>query len=300
MLALFIVLFITTLYMPFLGSITSLLLSLPFVVFVARNGWKSGIILFIAALILTLLFGSIFAIPLTFIMGSSGVVMGHLYKQNRSKFEVLSFSSIAFILNLLVLYVLVITVFEVNIPEVILQASEDSLKITREMMEKMGQSLDGDRLVLMEETLQLIPLLLPTIIVLTGIIFALITQIFSTLILKRLGFQIEKWPPIREIQLPKSIIWYYLISMIFMIIPLDKDSFLFLAVLNLHQIMQLLMVLQGISFIFYYCYHKNISKGIPITIAIVSLLFQPLLYIVRIIGIIDLGFNLRNKVEQKK
>lgn len=300
MLALFIVLFLTTLYVPFMGTITLFFLSLPFVVFTARNGLKSGVLLMVGALIMTLIFGSIFSIPITFMMGSTGVIMGYLYKINRSKIEILSISSIAFILNILILYVVVITVFGINVPEYFDQASEDSISITREMMESFGQTIETEKLEELKEALNLASLLLPTVIVLLGVILAFISQLIATPILKRIGFNIDKFPPLREVQVPKSLIWYYLISMILMLVPIDKDSFLYLAVINLFYIMQLLMIFQGLSFIFYYCYHKNLSRGIPITIAIVSFLLPFLMYIVRIIGIIDLGFNLRSKIEKKK
>jgi uncharacterized protein YybS (DUF2232 family) len=300
MLALYMVLFLMTLYIPFLGGLTLFILSLPFVVYTARKGWKSGLFLFAASIILTLLFGSIMAVPTTILFGLSGIVIGYLYKRNRSRFEILSIGSIAFILNLLLVYVIITTIFQINPLEEAQKAAGESIKITREMMEGLGQTIDEQQLEQLEEAFELVPLLIPTVIVFVGLSLAFITQLVSTTILRRLGFQVEKWPPFRTIQLPKSLIWYYLLSMIAMLFPLEKDSMTFLAVFNLFHVLQLLMVFQGLSFIFFYCYHKNLSKGIPITILVLSFLLPFLLYIVRIIGIIDLGFDLRKRVEQKK
>jgi uncharacterized protein YybS (DUF2232 family) len=152
----------------------------------------------------------------------------------------------------------------------------------------------------LEEAFELMPLLMPTVIVFVGLLLAFITQYISAKILTRLRFQVEKWPPFRNIQLPKSLIWYYLLSMVAMLFPLDKDSVTFLAVFNLFHILQILMIFQGLSFIFFYCYQKNLSKGIPIIISVLCFLLPFVLFFVRIIGIIDLGFNLRNRIKDVK
>ncbi|WP_456277209.1 YybS family protein [Bacillus sp. AK128] len=300
MLALYMVLFLITLYIPLLGSITIFALSLPFVVFTSRRGWKSGLLLFGASVILTLLFGSVLALPSTFLFGLSGVVIGYLYKINRSKFEVLSIGSIAYILLLLVIYAIITVVMDINPIEEVQTIVDESINMSREMMEALGQTINQSQLDQLEEAFELASLLMPTVIVFVGVFLSFITQLISAKILSRLGQKVEKWPPFRSIQLPRSLIWYYLLAMIAMMFKMDQESMLFLAVFNLYHILQLLMILQGLSFIFYFCYHKNLSKGIPITILIISFLIPGLLYIVRLVGIIDLGFNLRSRVESKK
>jgi uncharacterized protein YybS (DUF2232 family) len=300
MLALYMVLFLVTLYIPLLGAVTLFALSLPFVVFSSRRGWKSGLVLLGGAIVLTMLFGSILALPTTLLFGLSGIIIGYLYKINRSKFEILAIGSIAYILNLLVIYAVVTAIFNINPIEEAQKAVNQSINMSREMMEALGQTVNEKQLEQLHQAFEFASLLMPTVIVFVGVFLTFITQIISSKILNRLGLKIEKWPPFRSIQLPRSLIWYYLISMVAMMFPLEKESMVFLAIFNLFHILQLLMILQGISFIFYYCYHKNLSKGIPITILILSFLLPVLLYLVRLIGIIDLGFNLRSRVESKK
>ncbi|MBM7662231.1 uncharacterized protein YybS (DUF2232 family) [Bacillus mesophilus] len=300
MLALYMILFLMTLYIPLLGSLTLFALSLPFVVFSSRRGWKSGLVLFGAAVIFTMLFGSILALPSTFLFGLGGIVIGYLYKINRSKFEILAAGSIVYILILLVIYAIITTFLKINPVEEAQRAIEQSINMSREMMESLGQTINEAQLEQLQQALEFASLLMPTVIVFVGVFLTFITQLLSSKILSRLGLQVEKWPPFRSIQLPRSLIWYYLIAMVAMMFPLEQDSMMFLAIFNLFHILQLLMILQGLSFIFYYCYHKNLSKGIPITILILSFLLPFLLYLVRLIGIIDLGFNLRSRVESKK
>jgi uncharacterized protein YybS (DUF2232 family) len=296
-LALYIVLLLITLYIPLLGSITIFMLALPFAVFSARRGLKSSIYLFIAALILTVLFGSIFTLPTTLLFGSSGVVIGYLYKLKKSRFEILAFGSITVIFNLLIMYGIMTTLMDIKPIEEGKKAMQGSMEMMENMMKGMGQALTPEQLTQIEQMMELSMLLIPAIIVLAGVIFAFITQLIAAPILKRLGLEIDKWPPFRELQLPKSLLWYYLLSMIFMMVPMDKNSIWFMAIFNLFNILQLFMVLQGLSFVFFFGHKKNISRGILTVVIVLTFLLPFLLYIVRLIGIIDLGFNLRKRFE---
>jgi uncharacterized protein YybS (DUF2232 family) len=65
-------------------------------------------------------------------------------------------------------------------------------------------------------------------------------------------------------------------------------------------ILQFILILQGYTFIFYFCDQKGISKAISITIAIVAFLVPIFLYIIGILGIIDLGFDLRKGYNKKE
>jgi uncharacterized protein YybS (DUF2232 family) len=73
-----------------------------------------------------------------------------------------------------------------------------------------------------------------------------------------------------------------------------------MAIINMTYILQFLMILQGYTFMFYYFDKKGFSKAISITIAIVSFLIPIFLYIVGILGIIDLGFDLRKGFNKKE
>lgn len=296
-LAIYIILLLITLYVPILSYITLFILSLPFVIFAAKRGLKNGVFLFAAAVILTILFGSFISIPVTILFGTSGIIIGYLYKKGKTRYEILAVGSIVFLVNFLLLYGVLVVFMDINPLEEFNKTAELSIQTSKVFMAGIGQTLNEKQLDQLEEALELAPLLIPTVLVFLSVFLAFITQVISTPILKRLKFKTEKWPPFREIKLPRSIIWYYLIVMILMMSQVvDKESILYIGIINLFFVLELLMVVQGLSFIFFFSYHKKLANGIPITILILSLFLPFLLYIVRIIGIIDLGFNIREEV----
>ncbi|KAA0546037.1 DUF2232 domain-containing protein [Bacillus sp. BGMRC 2118] len=299
MLALYSVFLLLSLYVPVLGFLSLFLLPLPFVIFTARRGWKNGGIFFIAAAILTVLIGSFLSIPAVILFGSSGIIIGHLFKKNKTRYEIVAIGTIAYIVNLLLLYGILVSFMDVNVIEQLNESAEQSLQTAQRTMSIVGQTLTKEQIDQIEGSLELSIKLLPTVLVIIAFVLAFITQFISIPILKRFKFKVEKWPPFRKLKLPRSIIWYYLIVMVLMMIQIvDKDTFLYVGIINLFVVLELLLVLQGVSFIFFFSHHKKLSNGIPITILILSLFLPFLLYIVRIIGIIDIGFNIRDELKK--
>lgn len=142
---------------------------------------------------------------------------------------------------------------------------------------------------------------IPTTIVTFGVFHALITELVSTPILRRLRVDFPKWPPFRECRFPRSLIWYYLAALIIELFGhVDTNQWLFTVVINVYAILEIVMIIQGFAFIFYFCYVKNIPAAVPIIVVIFSILSGPiLLYIIRVLGIIDLGFDLRARLKKR-
>ena len=93
------------------------------------------------------------------------------------------------------------------------------------------------------------------------------------------------------------MIYYFLIALLAnLIIQPESGSYIHLALSNILFILLLLIVVQGLSFIWYFSYQKSLSKAVPILITIAMFLMPLILYIVWILGIMDLGFDLRKKL----
>jgi uncharacterized protein YybS (DUF2232 family) len=119
----------------------------------------------------------------------------------------------------------------------------------------------------------------------------------SVPVLKRLKLSVGTWPPFRQIMLPKQLLWYYLLVLVATFFPLEKGTFAYIAVINLYYLLQLLFMIQGFSFLYHVADRKNIAKGIVVIGTLFCFFFPFLLYLIAILGIIDLGFELRKRVQ---
>ncbi|WP_010197850.1 DUF2232 domain-containing protein [Bacillus sp. m3-13] len=113
LLGIYVLLLLMTLFIPFIGLITFALV-VPFVVYTARNGWKSGIWLIVVAGVLSVLIGSPVALALSIPASTGGVVMGHLIQKKASRYAILGAATGVFLLNYILAYVVAIVLFNID------------------------------------------------------------------------------------------------------------------------------------------------------------------------------------------
>ncbi|WP_078414502.1 YybS family protein [Priestia abyssalis] len=299
LLALFAVMLLVSLYIPLIGGLFSLLLGVPFLIFTARHGWKNSILFFAGSLVLTGLFGAILLLPVTFAFGLGGAVIGELYKREKSRYSILLGGTVIFSVNLVLMFVITNVFANINMLNELQVAFEESMSSTEEMLRSLGQAPSEQQMQLLKESFQTLQYLLPSFLVILGFILAFVTQWSAAPILRKLGYAIEKFPPLRSFKLPKSVLWYYLLVLVLSFLEIEKGSFFYISVLNIATILQLLMVVQGYAFLFYYFHKKSVGKLVPIIIVIITLALPFFLQFIRILGIIDLGFDLRNQRNKK-
>ncbi|WP_110114499.1 YybS family protein [Bacillus sp. CGMCC 1.16541] len=297
LLAILVGLLLFSLYIPIIGQLFMLSLAVPFIIFTVRHGVKKSVVFFIVSLLLGLLFGRVVALPTVFAFGVSGVFMGYLYSQQKNRYVTLLGGTVAFSINLLLLYVVVNVLFKIDLMQLMEQTLNESMEMSKNTLEMMGQTANEQQVQQLEQAVDIIKYMFPSIIVMMSFVFAFFTQLIATPILKRLQYKVEKFPPFHELKLPKSILWYYLLVLILSFFDLQTGSFLFIAVVNLLMVLQTLILIQGYSFIFYFCRQKGYSKAIAIMVVVLSII-PIVLQFVRILGIIDLGFDLRKKQQK--
>jgi uncharacterized protein YybS (DUF2232 family) len=301
LLAIFAVLLLITLYIPGLGMAVNFFLSLPFLMFGAKHDWKSTAVFTLAAVLLSMILGSFLAMPLALAFGTTGAVMGYMVREGKSRFAVYIAGSVVFLVNLVGQYALSIVLFNINFIDEMVTIFRSSVDQAIKMLEQMGQTPDEKLIKQFETMVDMIEVLVPSMFVMSSFLIVFLLQLASFPFMKRFGIKVPVWRPFRELNLPKSILWYYLITMIVaLVMQPEQGTYWFWVISNLSFILQMLMVLQGIAFVFYFTHIKEYTKAVPIIVIVLMFLLPFVLYIVRILGIIDLGFDLRKRLGEKK
>jgi uncharacterized protein YybS (DUF2232 family) len=294
MLAIFTVLLLMVLYVPFLGTLALFVLPLPLIYFSANHSFTNSLYVLLGAVLLSFIVGGPVALPLGLAFGSLAIVTGWGIRNNWDKLRIFLSSTFIILINIVIGFVLSIVFFNINIVE-------DSLKESKttyySLLEQVGQEPDQRIVESLNSSVQLIQTLMPALFLGMAAIFALLVIVINFPILKRLGVQVPVFKPFREWMLPKSILWYYLLILVVsMIAQPEEGTYLYTALLNVLYVLQTLMAVQGLSFLYFFAHYKGWSKGV---LAVITIISFPLLYIVRILGIIDLGFNLRERLQRK-
>ena len=297
LLAAFTILLLMTVYVPVLGTVVNFFLALPFMMFSARNNRKESFVFLIASLFLSLIAGSLLALPLTLAYGLTGIVIGDFIRNEKPKQAAFIAGSITFLINLVIQYVISIVFLNMDIIKESIQLLRESIDQSIKIVTSLTQEPNEAVTQKLYAAIDLIEILTPTIFVITSFLIVFIIQLVSYPILKRFGIKVVLGEHFRNFKLPKSMIYYFLIALLVnLIIQPESGSYIHLALSNILFILLLLIVVQGLSFIWYFSYQKSLSKAVPILVTIAMFLMPLILYIVWILGIMDLGFDLRKKL----
>jgi uncharacterized protein YybS (DUF2232 family) len=294
LLAIFAVLLLISLYLPVISVVSTFFLALPFIMFAAKNSRMMAMAFMTGGILLSLIIGSIMGI-----FGVTGTVIGICIRENKGRASSFIAGTLVFLAALLLQYAAAVALFDFNFIKKSIGMMEESLETSKGVLEGFGQNADK-AIEQLTAGLKMLETLTPSLFVMTSVISVFIIQLISFPIAKRFGIKIEGFKPFRELNLPKSILWYYLVTIIasFLFNPAE-GSYWFMALVNVAFILQIFMVIQGMSLIFFFSHLKGWPKAVPVLAAVFTFLMPFLLYIVRILGIIDLGFDLRQRLGKK-
>ena len=300
-LAIFMVLLLIAIFVPILSIFGLILLPVPFVFFASKYGFKSSLLMFAAALLLTMLFTPFFLL-FTVLMGLGGLAIGSAIYKGLSAYETWARGTLGFIIGLLFVFVFSQVLFSINWVDEFERLFIDSLEMSSSLMEQFGVAEQPEELQeMLQLQIDLLINLLPVWVAITAIGLAFLSQWIGYKFINRIDKKQLRFPPFRNLRFPSSLIWVYFFALLLSFFNLDSSGIYFMAVQNVLVLTGLLMALQGFSFIFFYAHHKKKSKFIPILIIVLTILFPTfLLYFIRILGIIDIGFKLRDRLGNEK
>ncbi|MFC4558462.1 YybS family protein [Virgibacillus kekensis] len=302
LIAVYIVMLLITMFVPLVSLVAPFVLPVPFIIFASRHDWKPSFLLLAVALILTVFFATIFTLPVTVLSGIGGIMIGSAIHRKLSPYETWARGTLGFVMGLLFAFAFTQFVFQVNLVTELNQMFDETADTTIGLMEQFNMAdLAEEELEVIEQQMEMLTTLLPVMIAFLAIMMAFVSQWIGYKALNRLERKKLAFPPFRSFRLPISLVWIYFFTVIFMFFDLDQSGTLYMAVNNVQMLAGMLMALQGFSFIFYYAHLKNKSKALPIMSVILTLLFPVLLlYLVRLLGIIDIGFSLRDRLSEGK
>jgi len=283
-------------YVPFIFIVGLLFAPLPIAWYSANYKRSSSILVAVVGCILTTLTSGITMLPFAFILALLGIVIGSAINQKKSKLYLFMSSGVSVLLSMAIAYVAYVQFAGINI----INMSTDLLRENYEQSNELAKSVTGQVVFQQEQIeamLKTIELTIPATVTIFAFMAAFIIITLNLPVLKRLGLDVPKFEPFQNMRLPRSILWYYMIVLcINLFMRPEFGSTLDIIVLNVSSILWMLLILQGISFIHYFISKKEMPNVVK---WIATLLALPLSSIMILLGIVDLGFDLRSLVKGK-
>lgn len=296
----YLMMLLITIFVPAISIITMFVLPIPLLIYASRNGWGLSLIILAVVIPISIFLVSIYSLPFTIISGLGGIFLGSALYQKKSAYEAWALGAVGYIIGLVLTYLFSLLFFSYNWITEIEKMIDDSIAQSKELMQSINGEVPKEQVAILENQFNQIPSLLPSIMAIFAVIFAFITLWIGFKILNKQSNENYAFPPVRKLTFPKAVLWYYFIALIASFFELQQGSVWHDAVQNAYTFTGALITLQGFSFLFAYAHYKKYSVAVPIIGVVVTLVFSfLLLYPIRILGIIDMGFSLRERLSKK-
>ncbi|MCD5325632.1 MULTISPECIES: YybS family protein [Pontibacillus] len=291
----YIILILLTIVIPVLSIFSMVVLALPFFLFAAKNGWKQSLLFLVILSIVSMLILGTVAIPATFSVGIGGVFLGAALYNKKTPYEAWAQGTVGYLIGIVSFYLSMIVLFQLNLVEAFQDMIDEAFQSTESMVSDLGVS--EEQLTIVQAQFENLPAMLPSIMAISAIVCSFITLWVGFRVRNKIEKETLKFPPVHQFSFPKSVLWYYFIAVVFTWIFQSPDEYMGVVAQNMYTLTGFFMILQGLSYLFALTHYKKRSKALPITAVILTLLFPYLLvFPVRILGIIDLGFSLRERL----
>ncbi|MFC7687742.1 YybS family protein [Ureibacillus sp. GCM10028918] len=296
MIALFTIFIAIAFYVPIISIVATLFAPLPMAWYSAKYDRNSSLLVALIGCITSFFIGGLLIIPFALIYSATGVVIGDALRLKRSKVFLLMSTGITALITFAIEYVIALKLFEIDI-------IKESMTIMRETYSKsieLSQSLNGQT-PLDEQTVnrmfETMETMIPASITIAMFVTTFIIISINLPMLKRFGINVPKFRSFKNMRLPKAVLWYYLIILsINLFISPESGTALYVISLNISLILWLLLTLQGISLIHFIL---DAYGSPPFLKVLATLMAIPLYSFFVLIGILDLGFDIRSIVKGK-
>ncbi len=299
MIAMFALLLLVTVYLPVIWLAGLLFLAFPMIWFSLKYPLKNAMLVALGAMIISGLVGTITSVPLAIIFSILGVTIGSTLRITNSKTTTFLISSLVMLFIIIVSYSVSVAFFHYHFIEEVIQQFHTLMNQSISTANQLHLPVDPKVVESMEKATELAKTLLPTYLIMVAFLGVFLIMWANLALAKRFGMKVPLFPPVRNWVLPKSLLWYYLITyLLAILVKSGEEGFFTIAILNAQYLLTMAMLIQGYIFLGTYFHYKDWSKSRRMFVIFIS--FFPLfIMIVFLLGIADLGLDLRKYFQQK-
>ena len=297
MIALFAILLAIVLYIPPVGIVTMYLTPLPIILYGLRYNRSATILVTMVGIVLSLLVGGIALLSFAFVFGLAGLLIAEMIKMGKSKLYIYMGLGLMYMIMGAITYIGAVLLFNFNFIDVVFTTMRETQDQLASFMGTYG-SLPPNYEEMSDSLFTYYEHSIPSAFILSCFVLALLTVVPNLFLAKRLGHEVPKFPPFREMRLPlMTVILYGVILVLNLTVAMEPGSNLYLICVNATVILRMLLLLQGISFIHFYLHKMKLPGIVTVVATLFALLLQP---ITTFLGILDAGVNIRAWIGKDK
>jgi uncharacterized protein YybS (DUF2232 family) len=302
--ALTVIMALIAVYVPVVGALAALIWPLPVIVLIVRHGLRWGIMsIFVSGVLMAVLLEPVLSLRMVIAFAPVGIMLGIGYRRGFSTTKIFLTTIVVSIVAKLIALGLVFAMTNIN-PlnmqvDMMKDAFNNSIDIYRDM--HMNEAQIEETANTFTQSMQIVSILMPLIVVLMGILDTFINFIVAGKVLRRLGMPgVPEFPPFRQWHLPKVFIYLYGFGLVGMYWGGTRQiDLLYQIGMNLNMLATFIGLIQGLSLFQYWAEHAHLSKFVRWIILILILFNGMFAQILAFTGLFDMVFDYRQRFGQK-
>ena len=297
MIVLFTILLAVSIYIPLVGSLMVLFIPLPIILFRLRYDRTASLLILLSSVLLSIAVGGVLIVPFALICGVIGFIIGDTVSHKKSKLYTFMATGLTLLLSLVLTYVAAVLIFGVNVIDKMISGLQDTQEYISTTMVKYGE-LPENFQAQMNDMIAFYELAIPSFIIIISFGLAFLIVVLNLFVVERFGHTPPKFPSFRSMKLPVILLWCYLVVMLLpLFAPPAEGSTMELTIVNASVILRFLFFIQGISFIHYYLNEVKLPKWLIVISTVIAILLSQ---VTVLLGVLDVGMNIRAWIERKK
>lgn len=281
----------------------------PLVVAVVRHGLRMGLLAGAVAGVLLAVFLGLQALPAGLTLVATGVGLGNGLRRRWSIEAVLGLGTLVSLGAILVSLWISLQVAGIDLIDMILtstQASyQRSLELWQQIYERMGTNVDIAPIEAeLERVMELLPLLVPGILVGTAAVTSFANYVAAAAPLRRLGNPVPELPPFARWQLPPAAV-YALVGVFVILRGVEQlggqiPSTVLPALMSTAWLLQVAVMVNGLATAYFFLRRWRLGKGFAVVLLVFGFLnpwFQALFFW---LGFLEPLLQVRVRVEQRE
>jgi len=290
-------------YVPFMGIVLNLIMPLPLVVCGMRNGLRWSIMSGVVSTVLVaMLVNPIHALFYIGVYGVMGIVLGECMHRHLPAKKLLAYASIGALISIGINLLLALYVMGIHPVDMMFKSLDDAIPQIASSFNTGGMTPEQSAAFTaqMTEMVSMIKIILPGAMVLMAPILVMINYWAARRILARTGETFPEFPPTEEWSFPPAVALAYVVSLFgIQYFQSDRTHIVFTLAANIWAICSMLLMIQGLVFIYWYLKTHGKPTGWMKVIIPVSMFISLFGLIVTYIGGYDILFDAR-KLRAKK
>ncbi|MGJ0847155.1 Uncharacterized conserved protein YybS, DUF2232 family [Tissierella praeacuta DSM 18095] len=301
-----IVISIMTLYIVYGIHVVPLLMlfiPVPFAILGIRNGIYINVISIIAtSIIIGVLLGFISGVSIILIFAPLSLALNYCISKRKDSMETIFITTIAFFISFLVLIGLEANISNLNLTKQLESNFTQLLTMQIDMLNEVGMSkYEVLRTTdLLENAYKTIIILIPSLISIFSLAVSYINLLFSSIILRKMGYGIANYKKFSKFKLPNNIIpGIGIMLFTAFIIKTLKIQYHEALLINITFLISFVFFLQGLAVLDFLLIKSKLHVVFRILIISLNIVFIPMSSILFFIGIFDSIFDIR-KIRRRK